>query len=535
MNIKLSPRYEDAGMKTTTDPVEHIERWGLFDIPLAGPTNGNPFVDVSLGAVFSQGNRHVRVSGFYDGGGVYRIRFSPDTIGPWTFVTQSNVASLAGHRGKLDCVAPAPGNHGPVKVAHTFHFAYADGTPYRPLGTTAYAWTHQDESLEEETLRTLAAAPFNKVRMCVFPKNYAFNSVEPPRYPFEGTPPKSWETSRFNPAYFQHLERRVLQLQKLGIEADIILFHPYDDGRWGFDAMDEDSDQRYLRYVIARLGAFRNVWWSMANEADFMKLKPFENWDRYFQTILDADGHDRLRSIHNAFRIYDHNKPWITHVSLQNGSAVADFGRAPLFRDVYNKPIVFDEVKYEGNLPQRWGCLSAEEMVHRIWQGTIGGTYVAHGETYLHPEHVIWWARGGKLYGQSPARIAFLRDILNGSPASGIDPIDKWQDLRTAGVAGQYYLIYFGHEAPTHWQFELPRQELAAGMKFRVEILDTWNMTITPVEREFTVIADATYRYRAEGLPVIELPGRPFMALRIKRNPNDGVVLKKVEKVYGEG
>ena len=63
----------------------------------------------------------------------------------------------------------------------------------------------------------------------------------------------------------QHLEQRVGQLRSLGIEADVILFDPYDKGRWGFDRMDAATDDRYIRYIVARLGAYRNVWWSLAN------------------------------------------------------------------------------------------------------------------------------------------------------------------------------------------------------------------------------------------------------------------------------
>lgn len=73
--------------------------------------------------------------------------------------------------------------------------------------------------------------------MCVFPKHYSWNTNEPPLYPFEGTPPRTWDFSRFNPASFQHLEQRILDLQRLEIEADLILFHPYDKGHWGFDRM----------------------------------------------------------------------------------------------------------------------------------------------------------------------------------------------------------------------------------------------------------------------------------------------------------
>jgi len=104
--------------------------------------------------------------------------------------------------------------HGPVRVANTYHFAYADGTPYRQIGTTCYAWTHQGDEREEQTLATLKGAPFNKIRMCVFPKWYAYNRDEPPIYPFDGTPPNKWDTTRFNPAYFRHQEKRIAQLRE---------------------------------------------------------------------------------------------------------------------------------------------------------------------------------------------------------------------------------------------------------------------------------------------------------------------------------
>ena len=67
------------------------------------------------------------------------------------------------------------------------------------------------------------------------------------------------------------MEKRIDQLNRLGIEADLILFHPYDKGRWGFDAMSNEVNVRYIKYITARLASFRNVWWSMANEWDYVK------------------------------------------------------------------------------------------------------------------------------------------------------------------------------------------------------------------------------------------------------------------------
>lgn len=498
-----------------------VEQWGRFELNLSGPASGNPFLEVELTARFTQGNHTINVTGFYDGEGQYRVRFMPEKTGEWRYVTRSNRPDLDGKSGTVIVTPPSAKNHGPVRVAHTYHFAYADGTPFRQLGTTAYVWTHQGHALEEQTLHTLAAAPFNKIRFCVFPKNYDWNQNEPPTYPFAGTPPTSWDFTRFNPAHFQHLEKRIAQLSELGIEADLILFHPYDKGRWGFDRMDAASDDRYLRYIVARLAAYRNVWWSLANEYDFMKEKTESDWDRFGLIVQASDPYAHLRSIHNGTLIYNHNQPWVTHASIQNGSAVEEPGRAELYRDTYRKPVVYDEVKYEGDIPRRWGNLSAEEMVFRFWNGHIAGTYVGHGETYLHPaDDVIWWAKGGSLRGESPARLAFLREVMADGPAEGINPIDKWQDPRFGGQPGEYYLLYFGKARPTAWRFELNKNKLSDGLTFKIEILDTWAMTVTPVPGTFVTKKKDDYTFEDTTGRVVPLPGKPYLALRIRRvNP----------------
>jgi hypothetical protein len=496
-----------------------VEQWGLFEITLNGPADGNPFLDVDLSATFTQGGKSVLVSGFYDGGGVYRVRFMPPSQGEWRYETASNRAELNGKKGAFTATRPAEGNRGPVRVRNTYHFACADGTPFFPVGTTCYAWTHQDDRLQEQTLDTLKAGPFNKLRMCVFPKWYAYNRAEPALYPFAGKPPNAWDFTRFNPDFFRHLEKRVGQLRDLGVEADLILFHPYDKGHWGFDRMTQAADDRYVRYLIARLAAYRNVWWSLANEYDFLKEKTEADWDRLFPVVAKADPYGHLRSIHNGTLLYNHTHPWVTHVSLQNGSAVEDFGRAVLYRDVYRKPVVLDEVKYEGDIEQRWGNLSAEEMVHRFWQGAIAGTYVGHGETYRHPQDLLWWSKGGVLRGKSPPRIAFLRKVLEEGPPEGLEPIDKWQDVRTAGKKGEYYLVYFGRESPGEWTFALPASGLTGPSKFQVEVLDTWEMTVSPVKGAFEARPKDRYVYTCEGSPKVKLPGKPYIALCIRKVP----------------
>ncbi len=508
-----------ARAASTTDTVE---RWGVYEITLQGPTNGNPFLDVRFAARFAQGYDSVEVPGFYDGDGIYRVRFSPEKLGAWQYETLSSAAELSGKTGEFTVTKPSANNHGPVRVTNMFHFAYADGTPYKQLGTTCYVWTHQPEESQEQTLKTLAASPFNKIRFCVFPKRYTWNTNEPTIYPFEGKP-RNFDLARFNPKFFQHFERRILDLQKLGIEADIILLHPYDDGAWGFDRMTPLEDDRYLKYVVARLAAFRNVWWSLANEYDFMERKTEDDWERIGQLVARTDPFHRLLGIHNGKILFNQTRPWITHASIQNGSAVEDPNTAGIYRDAYRKPIVYDEVKYEGNIANRWGQLTAEEMVFRFWNGTVAGTYVGHGETYKSDDQILWWSKGGVLKGQSPARLAFLKQVLDDAPAAGIEPIDKWQNPEYGGQAPDYYLVYLGKQTPTSWEFKLPKppqgkgQPPADGMKFTAEVLDTWNMTVTPVPGTFTLVKKDGYFHADKDGRSIPLPGKPYMAIRIRR------------------
>jgi hypothetical protein len=54
-------------------------------------------------------------------------------------------------------------------------------------------------------------------------------------------------------------------------------------------------------------------------------------------------------------------------------------------------------------------------------------------------------------------------------------------------------------------------------MKFTAEVLDTWNMTVTPVPGEFTLKQkDGSLYVDANGRFIL-LPGKPYIAIRLIR------------------
>jgi hypothetical protein len=200
-----------------------VEQWSAWELELSGPQDGNPFVEVRFSAEFSNGAKTVEVDGFYDGEGVYRVRFMPDRIGAWRYVTKSNRWPLTGKTGSFIVTPAVKGNHGPVHVRNTYHFAYVDGTPFKQMGTTIYNWLDAPEDVQEQTLKTLAASPFNKVRVLITQQPVSYRKeFAPPRWPFVGKPPHEWDFTRFNPDFFRHYEQRIAQLRDLGVEADVM-------------------------------------------------------------------------------------------------------------------------------------------------------------------------------------------------------------------------------------------------------------------------------------------------------------------------
>jgi Domain of unknown function (DUF5605)/Domain of unknown function (DUF5060) len=501
--IDPDPSYEGAEVAAASARLTlpaPTPKWAVVEVRLDGPSHGNPFVDVELDAVFRSpgGEREVRVGGFYDDGGVYLLRLLADEEGEWSFETRSTARSLDGISGSIEVVPPRAGAHGPVHV-DGFHFRHADGTRHRPLGTTAYAWTHQPVELQEQTLATLAESPFTKMRMCVFPKSYLYNANEPADFPFVGSLADGFDLERFDAAHFRNLEKRIAQLGELGIEADLILFHAYD--RWGFADLGPAVDDRYLRYVVRRLAAYSNVWWSMANEYDLLWAKDENDWERMAAVVGAEDPHGHLNSIHNCRPFYDYTRPWITHCSVQRVDVYRTAENTDEWRERWGKPIVIDECAYEGDIDQGWGNVTGEELTRRFWEGAVRGGYVGHGETYLNDREELWWSKGGVLEGSSPERIAFLERILAEAPDGVLDPLDSDWDLPWGGIAGEHMVAYFGFNRPRFRNVVLP-----ADRTFEVDVIDTWNMTVDTLPGTYT----DTVR--------VELPARQFMAVRLRRS-----------------
>ena len=61
-------------------------------------------------------------------------------------------------------------------------------------------------------MATLAASPFTKLRMCLFPKHFVFNSDEPERFPFPRSADGTFDLTRFDLDFFARLDKQIRRL-----------------------------------------------------------------------------------------------------------------------------------------------------------------------------------------------------------------------------------------------------------------------------------------------------------------------------------
>lgn len=505
-----------------------MKQYQMAELAFQGRDNPENAVDVELSATFSSEDEVVTVKGFYAGAGVYKVRFLPMQSGTYHYI----VHGVIHKEGDIQVETAEANMHG-IPHAENLQVKYSDGTGLISFGTTVYALAHQSEQLIEETFATLEKASFNKIRMCVFPKHYQYNHNEPIYYPFSFLPGKTietvardngplsmiseplWDVKKPNFDFWDHLEGIIKRLDQMGIIVDLILFHPYD--RWGFSKLTRDEGLTYLDYTIRRLSAFPNLMWSLANEFDLMPGKTMEDWYTFEEYVAAQDSYHHMLSNHNCFVLYDYSRPNITHISIQtrDPSRVCSLMK-------YGKPVFIDECAYEGNLEETFGSLTGQEMNDRFWKVTVCGGFCTHGETFVDydasdpDEQAVFWAKGGRLKGDSPKRIAYLREFIESLPGSvepsvgsGFAPMlymtqKELQELATVlpdvhatvvsavsrmgeeerlfhltteseyngHVGEEVYIRYFGRDVHGRVQMDLPSEKT-----YRIEVVDTWNMT----------------------------------------------------------
>ena len=86
---------------------KQVEKWDVLEVTVEGHSDKNPFVDYEIQGIFTGKHETVTVDGFYDGEGVYKVRYMPSFVELYTFEERDRrgsahreISGNTGERGK---------------------------------------------------------------------------------------------------------------------------------------------------------------------------------------------------------------------------------------------------------------------------------------------------------------------------------------------------------------------------------------------------------------------------------------------------
>lgn len=370
-----------------------IEQYGSHDFAFPASAGGNPF-DVELAGEFTgPGGVHLRVPGFYDGSGVWKIRFSPVALGQWSLRTVSRVVALNGRtETDIQCVPNRhPAIHGGLRVdpRHPHHFVYEDGTRYFLMGYEAdWLWAVDMQDPERAKMHKLidliASRGFDHVLVNVYAHDTSWSPGHqdpwdygpPAMFAWEGTNEKP-DHSRLNPKYFQLYDGMMEALRDRGIVAHLMLKVYNKMVNW--PAPGSTDEERYFRYVTARYEGFCNVVWDFAKESYHEKDKVLQK--RLIDLIRSNDAYHRLTTAHDN-DVYDWDPALNSDLDFRSDQQHTDWPQMIAFdRNLRQWPIVNVEFGYErgvDDLPTYHKKQDWQEVLRRAYLIYLAGGYASY-------------------------------------------------------------------------------------------------------------------------------------------------------------
>ncbi len=320
---------------------ESFAKWTKIELAFRGPSTGqegapNPFA-VAIDVTFtSPSSRQFSVPGFFDGNGkgspdgnIWKVRFSADEVGPWSYVTTSSSEQLNGHSGSFH-VTDVPAEQvgfwkwGRLESVgtpqdHIRYLKFRDGPywlkagcddPENFLGDSQNFNTLQKR---KDAVDYLAARGINSLYMMLHNIRGDNNDV----WPWLGDTPEearkhAGEDARFDLVRLEQWRELFEYMQSKGVVPYLIL---EDDSAWkGYD------HARYYREVIARFGYLPALLLNIGEEQN-ENYRLAESLD-LAQQLRETDPYDHPCGLHNVNEPDDRyvDAQQVSFTSIQTGS-----------------------------------------------------------------------------------------------------------------------------------------------------------------------------------------------------------------------
>ena len=493
----------EAGQEENTTPLQAV-KWSMLELPLQAQSSyDNPYVDVTVTATFTgpTGSGITKnTQGFWDGGHTFKVRFTPTIAGTWVYSIKSTPSDAGLVRsGTIKVSEQDPAEHGFLRrdPFRPYNFVFDDGTHFFIMGQTYYDIIENvaGGGSWKKAIRNSKSYGFDKVRILLYSWGPApslngalFKDIIPYDRGTRAHKQNMYSTGdhdRVNISFWRKLDNLISYLKSEGMIADIILF---SDGDYTYGTNTQNS--RYIRYVLARLSAYTNVIWCMANEYDYIppwatgseavaKANGFTDGEGY--TAADAQLNflgtgvhendpymmsDSIASAPRPLSSHQHSQlaflwynlagtvlasNWFTIASIQAhtfypsdaASWTSIYGdvngnKGSLTNRTHDMPIVNEEYSYAGNGDTRTVARNA------IWGIVIGGGYGTFGGDLTPPSFPIFsgeWVNQPLFYGDIKVMMNFMTRLPYWDMTPRNDKVSSSESrVYALGMAGNYIL-----------------------------------------------------------------------------------------------
>jgi hypothetical protein len=378
-----------------------VPRFGRFETTLQHTNDvRHPYKDLAATARITHPDlpEPWEIPLFWDGGRDWKLRFSPDRIGTWSWEVRSPDPGLDGQTGRI-LVVPSDRRGGlRARKDFPYHFERQDGTPFWFLGDTGWALfqSRAEENLDRERVRhhidTRAAQGFNVIHAMLMSEAGWGNEG--------GEPFLDLSREQIHPPYWREVDRRLAELNDRGLVGGLVLAWAdkgRNPGNWR-DFPSQEARERYARYVAARYGAF-DVYFIVGGEWNLELPRSGLSRDdlkrQYLalgRTVAAADPHDRMIGIHpggDAGVDEFAKEPWMAFGDYQQ--VYRDLHGAILKARRHDKPVVNSEYAYflrdqnGDGVVDKPNSATADAIRHATWDILMAGGYVVtgFGSTYF--------------------------------------------------------------------------------------------------------------------------------------------------------
>jgi hypothetical protein len=363
----------------------------------------NPIQEVSLSAEFvSPSGKAFHADGYWDGGKIWCVRFSPEETGRWDYRCWSNDpanATLNSISGQFTC-SPYIGNnplycHGPLKVSANGRFlSFADDTPFFWLGDTVWNGALLSTQQDWETYLDDRQAKGFSVIQFVSTHWFAAAGNAEGRQACYGR-----EKILIDPVFHERMDARIQAINRRGMVAAPVLAWAANWNPYGLDlnpgtSLPEDQLLKLVQYQTARWGASPLIW-ILAGDADYRGAEA-ERWKRIVKAVWGSR-HNRLATMHPGGGMWVgeefRGESWFDFIGYQSGhsSSPKDLSwhlegpPAQAWAKQPALPVINLEPNYEAHHDSHTGELFDSLAVRRAayWSLLVsppaGVTYGAHG------------------------------------------------------------------------------------------------------------------------------------------------------------